>query len=561
MYEFVKNIFKENKYYFLAALIGGFIIYFYQSGNFPEDVNLEKNISENLENIENKKDEAVENIKKAKIITFGDWTSEQKREILAKVISDSEVEVQAEINGNIFRVFGEIGKKVYKGQILANFKLSGDMTYIQYQNALNNLATSKNSAENSVKSAEINIQNAENLLDQTKLQQQQKYNQAFKTLVIKTRNAENILNNALKFIDKYLGATKALKYTHTLGRFEIGRNNVILRNNTLNDIQRLSREFNGLVKLSQNSTENDKIIYAETRIEFGKKLQQIMKDFDSMVRSASVNRSFPESSRLQVQNQTETQKTLIANEIFALQNQIESAKASKEGMKTAILQAENQIKNTEAQLEITKSQGESQITSSRNQVSINGAARQDLSVRAPISGTISEKNIYPNQHTNPGQKLFVIINDNAPKKVEAFLSMEEWGKIQESDEISVKIYSGEILKTKNKFISTKVDNTTQKIKTEFLLPPTKALVGSFVKIILPLASTVKNKIPLSAVSFEPSGAEILILNDENILERKKLEIGQVLGTSIEILEGLNEGDKIIEFQTRFEAGEKVEIKK
>jgi len=558
MLELIKKFVSENKYYIIAFVIGFLVIYFYfQNQNvLPADKGMTSKSTENLtQNTKANK----EIIKKAEIINFGRWTSNQNREILAKVISDSEVEVQAEINGNIFRVFGEIGQKVYRGQVLANFKLSGDTTYIQYQNSLNDLATTKVSAQNTIKSGEINVKNAENLLEQTKSQQEQNYQKSFKTLITKTRNAENIFYNALKFTDRYLGATKKFQSTHQLGRFEIGRNQSIQRNNTLNNIRNISQKFEHLSLLSPHATENDKIIYAEERIVFGKTLQNLLQDFDSLVRNASTNKSFPESSRVQVQSQTETQKTLVSNEIFALQNQLENAKNAKEMVEIALLQAENQIKNAEAQLEISKSQAQSQITSSQNRVATNAAARQDLSVRSPITGTISEKNIYPNQHTNPGQKLFTIINDDAPKKVEAFLNMEEWEKIKQQSEILVKIYNGDILKTKKKFISTKVDSTTQKIKTEFLLPKTDALVGSFVKIIVPLSSTIKNQIPLSSISFEPDGAEVFVLNSQNIIERKKIKTGQISGNSIEVLEGLKENEKVIKFQSRFEAGEKVEI--
>ena len=67
-------------------------------------------------------------------------------------------------------------------------------------------------------------------------------------------------------------------------------------------------------------------------------------------------------------------------------------------------------------------------------------------------------------------------------------------------------------------------------------------------------------IPISAISFEPDGAEVFIINDENIVTRQKVTTGKIISNAIEILGGLEINQKIVQYRNRTNSGEEVIIK-
>jgi len=109
-------------------------------------------------------------------------------------------------------------------------------------------------------------------------------------------------------------------------------------------------------------------------------------------------------------------------------------------------------------------------------------------------------------------------------------------------------------------LSSKTDPESQKIRVEFPLEelPSNTLVGSFARLILPSVKNGNRKLlPISAVSFEPDGTEVLVLNEENIAERRVVEYRRILGDGIEISGGIVHGDRIIQYRSRVHAGEKI----
>jgi hypothetical protein len=86
------------------------------------------------------------------------------------------------------------------------------------------------------------------------------------------------------------------------------------------------------------------------------------------------------------------------------------------------------------------------------------------------------------------------------------------------------------------------------------------LVGNLATVRIPIGSGAageSNLIPFSSVSFEPDGAEVLVLDNQNIAQRQKIVVGRVVVSSIEVVSGLNLGDKVVEYYKRVLPGEKV----
>jgi multidrug efflux pump subunit AcrA (membrane-fusion protein) len=76
----------------------------------------------------------------AETITFGTWSPDGLRSVVGITESESNIDIPAELNGKISKIYVNMGDEVKAGQALASFDIQGDQTYINYQNSLNNLA-------------------------------------------------------------------------------------------------------------------------------------------------------------------------------------------------------------------------------------------------------------------------------------------------------------------------------------------------------------------------------------------------------------------------------------
>lgn len=499
-----------------------------------------------------------------KTIEFGRWAPDKKREILAVVESEQETQILSEVMGTVEEVFVEIGDLVQKGDLLASFQRIDDATQINFENAIRTLETTKISAENSIRSSEISLENAKRELQQTKMKEAQNHKKTFETLETTVRNADSTLSNGLNFVDRILGASSKFRYEFYTGRSEIGAKNTIKKNDTKNLVESLRREFDSLPEIPRGNTSDVQVLaFAESRKAFAKELQVALFWFDDLVRDSILSQNFSESSRQGVQTQAEAILAKIDGMALSLETQIESAKTIKENSRFVILSSENRVKNAEASVEMATSSSRSQISASQSQYLLAKSSQNDLNIRSPFSGKITEKKIQKNDRVLSNSSLFTLVNESASKKIIAFLSQEEWEAFKLLDSIDVRFSDDSVFTAKRTFLSSKLDPQSQKIRVEILIDngavSQKLLVGSFAQLLLPLGQDQKNLIPLSSVSFEPDGAEVLRVNNENKTERVKISYGKIISDAVNILDGVSVGDSLIEFYSRVGVGELVEV--
>lgn len=492
--------------------------------------------------------------------TFGSWDPISQRKILATVESDSEVPVVAEASGTLEQVNVRIGDRVNAGQLLARYRTGDDPLQIQLQNAQISLQSTQFSAQNSIQQAEIALQNAKAQEDQTKNTEAQRYQETFDALRSTTVTTKSSFSNLLDSADRYLGASQKFRYDDVYERSFIGNKNTILKNRTKNTVEKLQRDFLVLEQqiLSHPGSNNTAVLNDATDIvAFGEKLQRMLFDLGTLSRNVITSQAFSVSQQQAVSSDVERMTSTLNNELAGIDAQIQSAKTVNQQIKLTLQGTNSQIKNAQANLELAKASAQSQIAGAQNQVRSAQNAQSDLTVRAPFSGTIVEKQINSSDRVSPGQTLFVILNEDQSKKAVAFLSLEEWKTLQTVDSIDLVTARGDTFTAQKSFISSKLDPTTQKIRAEILLPQSDILVGSFITCLLPLAQSQTNLVPLSAVSFEPDGAEVLTIDNENRTQRQKITYRDIIADSLEVLDGITDGDRVITYYNRVSVGELV----
>jgi RND family efflux transporter MFP subunit len=503
-------------------------------------------------------------IKKVRVIEFGAWDPDAQREILGTIESGTNVDISAEISGTIEKVSVNIGDSVVAGQVLAQFRKTNDSTQIAYENAIQNLNVVRISTQNSVRSAEIALETAEQELAQTRTKESQTYSQTFDTLRTSARNAETTFENALDWADRILQGSNKFRFEMDSVGILIGSNDSVKKQSAKNLAQKLSQtaaEFSSSTR-GFEMTDSEILNYAEHRLELLSATQNLLRTTDELIRGTPITSRFSSANRSTYQTQVETQKSAVDAVILSLQTQIESAKTEQARNGLSVLTAENKVRSAEAALELAQATASSQVSTAQSQLRVTQKSQSDLSVRAPFSGKISAKMINGYDRVSQGQTLFSLVGNDVKPKIVATVTRDELEKMQHASErIFVRFANGQIENLPEFQMSGTIDSLTQKVEIEFPLETLSegSLVGSFVRIQLPLRNGVSNLVPISAISFEPGGAEVLTIDEENIVRRQEIETGKIISDAIEVLSGLENGASVILFRNRTHAGESVEI--
>ena len=521
--------------------------------------------------------------KSVETIEFGNWQPHKSRRVLGMVQSSSDISIYSKLSGDIAKVFVEIGDNVYQGEIIAKFSRENDLAQISYENTLNSLENTKLTTENSVRAAEIALENARNDLEQTIQSTEQNHSQAYTILYSQARNMDTVISNSLSWADRLLGATK--NYDSDPRGGKVGRNNSILKNDTKNLIREISRKVKNSRDLEPYQQNEAQILrFANEKRQILKDLQKIIRNMDTLIRGTSSSLSFPETTKRQLQAEVEGKSAKIDGSIVSLESAIESAKSGNESINTAILAAENRVKNAESNLELAQANARAQVANVENQRNIAAKSIQDLNVRAPFDGKISAKFVNDFDRVNPGQKLFSIVAKDSVPEIVAHLSAEETHLLNDLEKIKIELANGETIAVGKVAISGKLDSASQKMEVKF--SPTEEFrgnltVGSIANILLPINTEESNLIPISAVSFEPDGAEVFVLTNtsgspllagegegeaENPakntykIERRKVQTGKIVSSAVEILDGLKSREILVKYRNRVNAGDLVDIK-
>ena len=510
--------------------------------------------------------EVKKKIKEIETIVFGEWEPESLREILGTVKRKKETDIMSEVPGTVAKIFVDIGDEVSEGQILAIYKKIDDKTNINYENAVRTLNTTKISANNSIQSAEISLVTAEVELEQVKELESQNFKKAFDELYTRAQNAGVLLNNSIDWVDQFVGVSDQFQTDMYFVQHNVGDNNFVKKQATKNKTEDIILKRRNSNTLSHfNITDATILDFAKEQLEFLIYAKEIVLDMDTLIRETYVYNSFPEQSRAKFISEAENFTSKLNAEILSLETTLEGTKSQDKGINQKIITAENKVKNLEAALELAKSNAENHISTAKNQLFIAQSSKNDLEIKAPFDGKIFAKEISVGNQIKTGQKLFSIANENTSVKIVSFLSQVEAERINNKSEIKIKLPNDKIIISKEKFLSPKLDPMNQKLKAEFIIEkdnfPADIVNGTFVKILVPIQNGHKNLLPISAVSFEPDGNEILWINKENKTVRKKISTGEIFYDAITILENLDSGTRIVKYRNHAYAGEKISIKK
>lgn len=504
-----------------------------------------------------------QNLNEVEVLEYGAWTPEGNRSVLLTIESDAEVDITSELGSTVGDIHVKVGEKVAQGQKLLTFKTTFDQAAINYQNAIATLESTRMNNTASIESSKIALENAESDLDQTYRQELVNFQKSIESLRNQTKNTENSFSQALNLMDKWLGVSNQYRSIEGEARAAVGGRDRVGRLKVWNEVQALQRDFGNLLILPNTDDLTVIFEYGQDRLNYARKLQTTFNGFEGLVRGAVLNQYFNEADLGALLTQVTSIRASMNGDISSLSNILEEARTAEERKNLSILSAENRYRNAQTSYELALSGANNQITNAENQLRVASISQNDLIVRAPFAGIISEKFINIGAQVNRGTALFKLTNPESSKKGVAFLSITEYQRLNAQSNFDITV-DDQTFSVEKKGLNARIDPKSQKMRVEFILASSDQasfLVGQIGRILLPSNGNQKNTLPLSAISFEPDGAEVLVVDGNGLTRRQKVQVGKLRASAIEVIEGLSEGDLVVQYRSRSYAGQKIKIKK
>lgn len=239
------------------------------------------------------------------------------------------------------------------------------------------------------------------------------------------------------------------------------------------------------------------------------------------------------------------------------------------GQTLALLNAaavEQQIKAMDAQLALQKSLydrqqklwaqnigTEVQLLSAKTQYEATSkqkaalvAQRDMYAIKSPISGVVDAVNIKEGDMASPGMTGIRVVNFDA-LKVQANLGENYLGKVQDGNPVNL-IFAeiGDTLHTTLTYVSKAVDPVSRAFQVEVRLGQNKKLHPNM-SCKMQIANYRNNSaiiVPVSVIQNTAEG-EMLYIADGNKAKAVKVKTGHNSNGMVEIVSGLNTGDKVI----------------
>lgn len=207
-----------------------------------------------------------------------------------------------------------------------------------------------------------------------------------------------------------------------------------------------------------------------------------------------------------------------------------------------------------------------QLRNAANRVEQARRKINDAHIKAPISGVINKKHIEVGTYLSPGTALFDIV-DVSQLKLNVSVNEKQVVQLKKGDKVNIKVpvfpeknFSGTISFIASKAdaalnfpIEIKVDNDNNHLIKAGMYATATFQFDNQGQAIL---------IPRSSFAGSVQSNQVYVLEGENTVRLRTVTPGIIMGESVEILSGLNEGEKVvIAGQINLTDGATVEVQK
>lgn len=233
-------------------------------------------------------------------------------------------------------------------------------------------------------------------------------------------------------------------------------------------------------------------------------------------------------ANLDVMSKTYNRFKKLLSENAVTKQEFDEVKAKYEAAKAGVEQAEAAVKSAQGGL---------------------AAASANLkygAIRAPFDGCISMKTVHKGDLASPGIPLMML--SSPPYEIDLNLPASYFGKVKVGDTFPVVVENiPKQIKATVVEVSSAVDPMSRTFLVKLSLPNEKGLTsGLFAKVLVPSYSQKETVlIPESAIYKWNDLTAVWLVDKNNIAHLQFVRLGQRYGNEIEVLSGLNPGDRIV----------------
>ncbi len=170
-------------------------------------------------------------------------------------------------------------------------------------------------------------------------------------------------------------------------------------------------------------------------------------------------------------------------------------------------------------------------------------------VTAPFSGVITRRNVDVGDLIDSGGRALFVLTQMDPLRVyvnvpQSYAQLVRAGQkvVITQSELRGQTFAGEVARTAGS-----IDASTRTMQVEIALRNKDGVLlpGAYVNVDLPLAGGSSMLVPTNALLFRGEGTRVAIVDSASKIHLKPVTLGRNLGESIEILDGVNTGDRLV----------------
>lgn len=447
--------------------------------------------------------------------------------------SSTSVSIMPQISGKIIDIQTELGSYVQKGDTLFRLgdSLSTDIVNLQYSAAIDGLNLTEESKELTYDSSIASLQSAQ-----------------IGVLTAKTayENAVKSKKDSRKVLEDQIESTE-LSIETAEDTYEDLEDSIDEAKDTRDDLE---DEYDDLSDSLENAQDEAKKLEISAGLkELSQAITQIETQIETLKSAKKAASAGLDQADLGLQQVKDTATSQL--------NQIDA------GIKTIFLQyklAQSQLDSLKTGADLQELAVDGQILQASSTLEALELSIKNQTITSPIDGVITSLQAEEDNLVAPGQILAKIEN-LSQLSVKTSVNLSEAQLINIGDEVTIENDSissqGTIIS-----ISPTLNEMSKKIDIEIELDQTTGITsGEFVKIIFSLNPNEKIFIPLNSVYINEGEKIVKIVDNDLIINFKKIETGQIIGDYIEVLSGLNGNEKIIENTlVLLNEGEKIALK-
>jgi RND family efflux transporter MFP subunit len=170
-------------------------------------------------------------------------------------------------------------------------------------------------------------------------------------------------------------------------------------------------------------------------------------------------------------------------------------------------------------------------------------------VTAPFDGVITRRNVDVGDLVDASGKTLFVLTQMDPLRVfvnvpQSYAQLVRPGQkvVVTQAELRGRSFTGEVART-----AASIDPATRTMQVEIALPNKDGtlLPGAYVQVELPLAGSRSLVVPTNVLLFRAEGTRVATVDAAHRIHLKPVILGRNLGESIEVLDGLGEGDRLV----------------